>query len=156
MAIDFSSSGVFSTGSSPTTQLTMNSSGGLSTPNTPAFYGEFASQVASNYNPTLTGTTRNVVLTSASSRITVPIAGWYHIYCQQLCTTSGGVYLNIVTNSGTQTPVYAYSDNDSVYDMVAACDVYLNANDYIYFYYTGTVTQSYGGRHSSVMLYLIG
>lgn len=154
MTIDFATTGVFSLGATAVTKLTINSNGSIVTPNSAAFYGQFASGARTNAIPVLSGTTRNATLTGASGRITVPVAGYYHVYAQQLVNTSGGAYLHIRKNGVTV--AYAYSNDDTTYDLVVAANISLAANEYIDFYYQGVLTESWTTPHSSVALFLIG
>lgn len=157
MAIDFSSTVNFL--SNGTTRLNVPTTGGILTSNSPSFTGEFATYTVatSNYFPTLSAYTAvNLTVDAAASKITVPLTGWYYIYCQQLITVSTGnaVYLSIFKNGVEQK--CAYNSGRTTYDMNVGCILSLNANDYITFYYTGTTAYTWTGGHSSVLMYLLG
>lgn len=154
MAINFLSTGELSIGDTPSTKIKLESNGSVTCSSTPVFYGELSGTPGSNYLPVLTGTARNITLDGASSKLTVEIAGYYHIHCQQLISASGQTYLHIRRNGVTVS--YAYANGYTNYDMVAECIIFLQPNDYVQFYYSGTVTTAWSARHSSVSMHLIG
>lgn len=155
MAIDFNTDVNFSVAG--TNRINIPSTGGVIMTNSPVYVGRFSSYTTttSNYAPALiTLYSRNVTVDTAASKITVPTAGLYYVYVQQLVNTSGAVYLNILKNGVVEK--YAYSDNDSTYDMAVGCVLSLAANEYVSFSYTGTTTYTWTDAHTSVTLYHIG
>lgn len=122
----------------------------------PVFKGDFAGITTntSNYNPFLNSSINiGFTLTASSSRLTIQTSGFYHIHAQQLVSTSGGAYLHIRKN-GT-TVAYAYSDNDTTYDLVVSTVIQCGTGEYIDFYYQNTITYSWPTPHSSVTCFLI-
>ena len=116
-----------------------------------AVAGTFTSKATStsNYYPTFNNIwlNNNVTLDSATARITVSKAGVYLVHVQQLVSTSGTtVYL--YTRKNGVTMAQSYSNNDDTYDLVSSISIYLAANDYIDFFYSGTTTYAWGDAHS--------
>lgn len=157
MALNFNTSGEID--ASTTLRLTIASDGILKNTQ-PSFQGYFNNytSLTSNFNPYLnTVTSRNVSVNAAASSITVPTAGYYHVYCQQLVNTEGvNGYLCIRINGGIW--YHSYSDNDTTYDMNIQATLSLAANDVVSFYYQNSITYAWGGGsgHSSVLLHMIG
>ena len=116
-----------------------------------AVAGTLADKVTSttNYYPTFNNiwVNNNVTIDIPTARITVSRAGVYLVHIQQLVSTaSTSVYL--YTRKNGVTMAQAYSDGDNSYDLVSSISVYLAANDYIDFFYSGTTTYAWGNTHS--------
>lgn len=103
----------------------------------------------SNYYPTFNNiwVNNNVTIDVPTARITVSRAGVYLVHIQQLVST-GGTAAYLYTRKNGVTMAQAYSDGDNSYDLVSSISIYLAANDYIDFFYSGTTTYAWGNAHS--------
>lgn len=124
----------------------------------PVFAGSLANYTSNktNYIPYLNSTFNigfNLQQNSNNSRLIVQKAGYYYVHVQQLVNTTGGVYLHIRKDGNTI--VYAYSDNDSTYDLVANALIQCSVGTIIDFYYSGTTTYSWPAPHSSVSCHFV-
>ena len=131
-----------------------NISGVVTMPQQPVYGGSLNGVGStSNYYPVASDNFVVGFSRSGNNRLTAQVAGKYYVSAQQLISSSGGVYFNIFKN-GT-TIVYAYSDNDSTYDVTVATLVDLQVNDYIELYYNNTVSSSWGSIHSAYTVFKV-
>ena len=146
--------------------LTIDSNGYTSKPLTPCYQG----YIGSLYNVGLpygtppiyiasSGTTywfsQGITVNEATATFTVPVAGMYTLYVQQLVRVSGALYLYLQRNGTSFAHGYV---NDDMCDIRCTLTISCAANDTLNFVYGGggTLNESWAGAHSSIFLYQIG
>lgn len=130
--------------------------GNLLTPQRPIFQGGLGALTGTNFSPGLVPTLSiGFTVNTTAGTLTAEIAGRYFVTAQQLIGTAAtAVYFVISKNGAIQ--AHGYSNNDETFDVRASCIVDLAVGDVVSFFYSGTVTSSWGGAHSSVCAFLLG
>ena len=143
-----------------TTAATIDSSGRIVMPQVPIAVGSFVTVGSSQSGLTKmnldTGSLTNggMTVSTSTDRITVPVDGFYRVYAQRL-TTGSAAYMSVRVNGGGA-HVQAYGNTLDHDDLIISTILELDANDYIEFYYDGTVTYAWSGAHAAWSIELIG
>lgn len=122
-----------------------------------AYQGRFNTytSTSSNFNPSLDS---QIIIgfsvNSGLSRLTAQYSGLYYVQAMQL-VNSAAVSCYLQTRKNGVNIHHAYTNNDDSYDMTTSCIVQLSVNDYVDFYYQGSITYAWGGVHSSVSVFRI-
>lgn len=128
--------------------------GKVTMPQQPVYAGSLnGTGSVSNYYPVASDNFVVGFSRSGNNRLTAQVAGKYYVYAQQLVNTSGGVYFHIFKNGSSV--VYAYSNSDDTYDVVAGALVDLQVNDYVELYYGNNVSYSWPAPHSSYTVFKV-
>lgn len=123
----------------------------------PTFWGSLDTKTSggTDYNPVLT-TVSNVgfTVTGSTCRLTITKAGKYYARAQQLISTTGGIYFRLRKNGVTT--AHGYANNNTLFNVQAACIFDCAIGDYIEVFVGGTTSYAWGGTgHSTFHCFLI-
>ncbi len=99
-------------------------------------------------------TIANSGIANTGTALVAPVAGVYFVHFQQLMNTPGAVYLELRHNGNNL--LHGWFPAGMMEDMVVSRLVVMNAGDTISFFINGSLSNAWGGAHSTVSMWLLG